>query len=168
MKKGFTLIELIFVVLVIGLLAAVAVPRFLNLKAHAVIESMSYVLTTGISQAVEAAQNYMYLENNNTFTLKDILEIPDTRLYKNLKWHYTSTSTPDFYNPDGTYNLKDSSDYYINNKSKTVMRITLYKDKRIIQFKISCKALSKDKHPVLRELCIQKWGDEDIQEDIHF
>jgi len=35
MKKSFTLIELIFVIVIIGLLAAVAVPRFLTTKVSA-------------------------------------------------------------------------------------------------------------------------------------
>ena len=36
MKRGFTLIELIFVIVIIGLLASVAVPKFLNLKQNAI------------------------------------------------------------------------------------------------------------------------------------
>lgn len=35
MKKGFTLIELIMIIVILGVLAAVAVPRFFDLQANA-------------------------------------------------------------------------------------------------------------------------------------
>ncbi|WP_456479678.1 type II secretion system protein [Nautilia sp.] len=82
MKKAFTLIELIFVIVIIGLLAAVAVPKFLNLKQNA--ESKSVIKTTidAAQQAVEAAVNSRDLENNASFKLGDIVKI------KGKGWSY--------------------------------------------------------------------------------
>ena len=161
MKKAFTLIELIFVIVVIGILISVAIVSFYKLKAHSVIESMSYTLTSGVHEAAELASNYMYLENNFTFKLGDILYISEKELVKGLKWNYTTNGS---YNKDGTYSLRDET----YSTPQVVLRITLDKEDRVIKYRINCKNLKQSTHKDLRELCIKKWGDEDIQDEVSF
>jgi len=161
MRKGFSFIEIIFVIIIIEVLAAVAFPLFYRMKYHSVIESMSYTLTSGVKEAVSLAVNYLDLENNTSFKLGDILYIPNKELAPGFKWNYTIKGS---YNKDGTYSLRDET----YSTPKVVMRITLFKDKRIINYRINCKNIKKTTHPILRELCIKKWGDKDIQEDINF
>jgi len=46
MKKAFTLIELIFIIIIIGLLAAVSIPKFKNLTKHAKNASIKTVVNS--------------------------------------------------------------------------------------------------------------------------
>ena len=161
MKKAFTLIEIIFVIVIIGLLVSTALPKFLNLKAHSIIESMSYTLTSGLKEAVETAINYSHLEDNTTFKLADVLYIPQKELTSGLKWNYTTNGS---YNVDGTYSLRDET----YSTPKVVLRITLDKDEKVIKYRINCKNLKQSTHGKLRELCIKKWGDEDIQDSVSY
>jgi prepilin-type N-terminal cleavage/methylation domain-containing protein len=49
MKKGFTLIELIMVIVILGILAVVAVPRFIDLR-----EDARLAASDGVKAAVES------------------------------------------------------------------------------------------------------------------
>jgi len=85
MKKGFSLLELIFAIVVIGVIASFAIPKYLDTRDSAVVST----LKRDISTAITSIQAY-HLANDG-----QISKITDAVTLNTENWTVTDTKITD-------------------------------------------------------------------------
>ena len=152
MKKAFTLIELIFVIVIIGLLAAVAIPKFTNLKQSAEAYNVAKTTMDMAQQAAEVAINQRDLEDNVNFELRDLIKLDGKG------WSYDENEE------NGSYVYKDTV------TGEEIAKIILYsidnpEANDTINYRIDC---TKFRDPRTQEKCKKVIGGTDIDINITY
>lgn len=84
MKSGFSLLELIFAIVILGIVASFAIPKYLDTKDSALVST----LKRDINTATNAIQSY-YLLNQKIAKISDAMEVNSTN------WTVTDTKLTD-------------------------------------------------------------------------
>lgn len=73
MKKAFSLLEMIFAIVIIGIIASFAVPKFLDTRDSAVVSTIK----RDVSSVISAVQSY-HLINGDISKLSDAIDLNTT------------------------------------------------------------------------------------------
>jgi len=150
-RSAFTLVELIFVIVIIGVLAAVAVPKFKNLKQSAETASVIKVANDAFDSLPSAFVNMHDLEEDNTTAsdLKKLIKLTG----KN--WNNSGTA-----GNEQTYTYDDNND-----STHQVVKLTFNPTDRNATLVIDC---TKFIDPKTVANCKKKLGSDDINDTIEF
>ncbi|MCQ9208806.1 MAG: prepilin-type N-terminal cleavage/methylation domain-containing protein [Omnitrophica bacterium] len=121
-KRGFTLLELMIVVIIIGILASLAIPRFIR----ATLRARSAEALTNLGMLRSSEWRYYMESASSVFTGNfTFLDIDNPNLLPNVKFTYTiPTATASALSIKAEYKL-DTSKYITMDKDGNITRTGL-------------------------------------------
>jgi len=120
-KEAFTLIELIFVIVIVGILATVALPKYQELTENSKISVLNSMVSTVRTIGASSALNYFDLNGNS---------VSDSQLNEFMTFEGSNVSY--VYDNYGQFRLLN------DDLSSSVLKVTLLSDLRQIRINVFC------------------------------